>query len=35
MNKVYSTIADALTGIEDGATVALGGFFAAGVPDCS
>jgi 3-oxoacid CoA-transferase subunit A len=32
MNKLFPTLIDALTGIEDGATIALGGFFAAGVP---
>ena len=32
MNKVVKDMEEALAGIEDGATVALGGFFAAGVP---
>jgi 3-oxoacid CoA-transferase A subunit len=32
MNKVVAEIEEALSGIEDGAVVALGGFFAAGVP---
>jgi 3-oxoacid CoA-transferase subunit A len=32
MNKVVKDIEEALAGIEDGATVAIGGFFAAGVP---
>jgi 3-oxoacid CoA-transferase subunit A len=32
MNKVVAEIEAALSGIEDGAVVALGGFFAAGVP---
>ncbi len=32
MNKVVSSMQDALAGIEDGAVVAIGGFFAAGVP---
>jgi 3-oxoacid CoA-transferase A subunit len=32
MDKVVGNVEEALTGIEDGATIALGGFFAAGVP---
>lgn len=32
MNKMVETIEQALEGIEDGAIVAIGGFFAAGVP---
>jgi 3-oxoacid CoA-transferase subunit A len=32
MNKVVKDVEEALEGIEDGATIALGGFFAAGVP---
>ncbi len=32
MNKVVEDVEKALAGIEDGATVAIGGFFAAGVP---
>jgi 3-oxoacid CoA-transferase subunit A len=32
MNKIVSNMEEALSGIEDGATVAIGGFFAAGVP---
>jgi 3-oxoacid CoA-transferase A subunit len=32
MNKVAADINEALAGIEDGATIAIGGFFAAGVP---
>jgi 3-oxoacid CoA-transferase A subunit len=32
MNKVVCSMEEALAGIEDGATVAIGGFFAAGVP---
>jgi 3-oxoacid CoA-transferase A subunit len=32
MNKVAANIEDSLSGIEDGAIVAIGGFFAAGVP---
>lgn len=32
MNKVVNTVEEALAGVEDGATVAIGGFFAAGVP---
>jgi 3-oxoacid CoA-transferase subunit A len=32
MNKVVNTVEEALAGIEDGATIAIGGFFAAGVP---
>jgi 3-oxoacid CoA-transferase subunit A len=32
MNKVVKDMEEALAGIEDGATVAIGGFFAAGVP---
>jgi len=32
MNKVVTDMEEALTGIEEGATVAIGGFFAAGVP---
>jgi len=32
MNKVVGTVEEALAGIEDGATIAIGGFFAAGVP---
>jgi 3-oxoacid CoA-transferase subunit A len=32
MNKVVNNLDEAITGIEDGATIAIGGFFAAGVP---
>jgi 3-oxoacid CoA-transferase A subunit len=32
MNKTVKDVDEALAGIEDGATVAIGGFFAAGVP---
>jgi 3-oxoacid CoA-transferase subunit A len=32
MDKTVKTVEEALAGIEDGATVAIGGFFAAGVP---
>ncbi len=32
MNKVVAGLEDALSGIEDGAVIAIGGFFAAGVP---
>ena len=32
MNKVVENIKEALSDIEDGATMAIGGFFAAGVP---
>jgi 3-oxoacid CoA-transferase A subunit len=32
MNKVVKDVEEALAGIEDGATIAIGGFFAAGVP---
>jgi 3-oxoacid CoA-transferase subunit A len=32
MNKTVSSMEEALSGIEDGATIAIGGFFAAGVP---
>jgi len=32
MNKVAKDVEAALSGIEDGATIAIGGFFAAGVP---
>ena len=32
MNKVVKDAEEALAGIEDGATIAIGGFFAAGVP---
>jgi 3-oxoacid CoA-transferase subunit A len=32
MNKTVKDVKEALAGIEDGATVAIGGFFAAGVP---
>jgi 3-oxoacid CoA-transferase A subunit len=32
MNKVVTSMEDALSGIEDGSIVAIGGFFAAGVP---
>jgi 3-oxoacid CoA-transferase A subunit len=32
MNKIVETIEKALEGIEDGAVIAIGGFFAAGVP---
>jgi 3-oxoacid CoA-transferase A subunit len=32
MDKVVKDVEEALAGIEDGATVAIGGFFAAGVP---
>ena len=32
MNKTVKDVEEALSGIEDGATVAIGGFFAAGVP---
>jgi 3-oxoacid CoA-transferase A subunit len=32
MNKIVASMEEALSGIEDGATVAIGGFFAAGVP---
>jgi 3-oxoacid CoA-transferase subunit A len=32
MNKVVNSIEEAIAGIEDGATIAIGGFFAAGVP---
>jgi 3-oxoacid CoA-transferase A subunit len=32
MDKVVSSVEEALTNIEDGATIAIGGFFAAGVP---
>lgn len=32
MNKVVKDMEEALSGIEDGATIAIGGFFAAGVP---
>ncbi len=32
MNKVFSSIEQAIADIEDGATIAIGGFFAAGVP---
>jgi 3-oxoacid CoA-transferase subunit A len=32
MNKVVSSMEDALSGVEDGAVIAIGGFFAAGVP---
>jgi 3-oxoacid CoA-transferase subunit A len=32
MNKTVKDVEEALAGIEDGATVAIGGFFAAGVP---
>lgn len=32
MNKVVETLEEAVQGIDDGATVAIGGFFAAGVP---
>jgi 3-oxoacid CoA-transferase subunit A len=32
MNKVFKTVEEAISGIEDGATIGIGGFFAAGVP---
>ena len=32
MNKIVSTLQDAIADIPDGATIAIGGFFAAGVP---
>ena len=32
MNKVYSAISDALSDLQDGAVIAIGGFFTAGVP---
>jgi 3-oxoacid CoA-transferase subunit A len=32
MNKIVSSMEEALSGIADGSTVAIGGFFAAGVP---
>jgi 3-oxoacid CoA-transferase subunit A len=32
MNKVANNVEEALSGIEDGAVIAIGGFFAAGVP---
>ena len=32
MNKIVSTLQDAIADISDGATIAIGGFFAAGVP---
>ena len=32
MDKTVKTVEEALDGIENGATVAIGGFFAAGVP---
>jgi 3-oxoacid CoA-transferase subunit A len=32
MNKVASSIEEAISGIKDGAVIAIGGFFAAGVP---
>jgi 3-oxoacid CoA-transferase subunit A len=32
MNKVVKSLEEAVAGIEDGATIAIGGFFAAGVP---
>lgn len=32
MDKVIDSLEEAISGIEDGATVAIGGFFAAGVP---
>jgi len=32
MDKVTKNVEEALSGIEDGATIAIGGFFAAGVP---
>jgi 3-oxoacid CoA-transferase A subunit len=32
MNKVVAGMEDALSGVEDGAVIAIGGFFAAGVP---
>ena len=32
MDKTVKDVEEALSGIEDGATVAIGGFFAAGVP---
>ena len=32
MNKVVNTIEESISGIEDGKTIAIGGFFAAGVP---
>jgi 3-oxoacid CoA-transferase subunit A len=32
MNKVVSSLEEAIAGIEDGASIAIGGFFAAGVP---
>jgi 3-oxoacid CoA-transferase A subunit len=32
MNKVVKDVEEALSGVEDGATIAVGGFFAAGVP---
>ncbi len=35
MNKVFSTASDALKGIEDGATIMLGGFGLCGIPENS
>jgi 3-oxoacid CoA-transferase subunit A len=32
MDKVFKNVEEAISGIEDGATIAIGGFFAAGVP---
>lgn len=32
MNKVHESVASAISDIEDGATIAIGGFFAGGVP---
>ena len=32
MDKVINSLEEAVSGIEDGAVVAIGGFFAAGVP---
>jgi len=32
MNKIVESVEDALSGIEDGALIAIGGFFSAGVP---
>jgi 3-oxoacid CoA-transferase subunit A len=32
MNKTFKTIEEAISGIKDGATIGIGGFFAAGVP---
>ncbi|MBN2401458.1 MAG: CoA transferase subunit A [Spirochaetes bacterium] len=32
MNKIVTNLEEAVAGIEDGATIAIGGFFAAGVP---